>query len=73
MFTGAIPAHRPKLPADLESDNGLAGAGGHRQERAALPGEDRLEGPTDGDLLIVAGRLAAEVVRRGQQTVGSFP
>ena len=44
----------PELPADLERDDGLAGAGRHREQHAALPLQDGLHGAVDGDLLVVA-------------------
>src|SRR5258705_7288843 len=37
-----IPLGGPELPADVEGDNSLVSARGHRQQHAALPLEDGL-------------------------------
>src|SRR5439155_24210584 len=36
VLIGAVPARVPQFPTDLKSDDGLAGAGGQRQEDTAL-------------------------------------
>src|SRR5437870_4854724 len=36
VLAGAVPARVPQFPTDLKSDDGLAGAGGQRQEDTAL-------------------------------------
>ena len=49
-----IPAALEQLPRDLKGDEGLAGAGGQRQQDAVLSVGDRFQHPIDGDFLIVA-------------------
>ena len=72
MLAGAIPAGVPELPADLKGDGGLAGAGRHREEQAALPLEDGLDRAVDGDLLVVALALADGVIARREQALGAL-
>ena len=67
VFAGAVPPGRPELPADLESHHGLAGAGRHGEQDALLALEDGLDRPVDGDLLVVAGAFAGEVIEWGEQ------
>ena len=64
VFAGAVPAGVPELPADLEGDDGLAGAGGHGEQDAPLALQDGLDGAVDGDLLVVARGLAGSGGRR---------
>src|SRR5260221_6762759 len=64
MLAGAVPAGVPELPADLKCNRGFACAGRHREENSAVAFEDRLDGATDRDVLIVAFTLAdAEIYR----------
>src|SRR5215213_7073567 len=70
VFSGTVPASAPELPADLEGNDRLAGSGGHRQETASLPFQDRIHGAVDGDLLVVAQPRATEQVRGGQEPFG---
>src|SRR5450830_1365127 len=56
--TGAVPARLPQPPADLKGHERLARARGHRYQDAALARENRADTAIDGDLLVVAGRLA---------------
>ena len=72
MLASAVPARGPELPADLEGDDGLAGAGRHREQHARLALQDRLDGAVDGDLLVVARRLAGSVVAGREQPVGGL-
>ena len=72
VLARAVPPRVPQLPADLEGHDGLAGAGRHGEQHAALALEDGLHGAVDGDLLVVARALAAEVVGRRQQPVRRF-
>ena len=51
----------PQAPDDLERGVGLAGAGGHHQEHAALIAGDGLDHALDGDALVVARLLAVGV------------
>src|SRR5437867_6197774 len=62
VLAGAVPARVPQFPTDLKSDDGLAGAGGQRQEDTALALQNGLHGAVDRDLLIVAGRFAGKMV-----------
>jgi hypothetical protein len=55
MFPATVPAHAPKLPADLEGDDGLP-ARGHGQEDAPLPA-GWIRGTPDCDLLVIAWGL----------------
>ena len=50
----AVPARAPQLPAHLEGDRGLAGAGAEGKQDPAASLQQRLGGPVDGDLLVVA-------------------
>ncbi len=70
MFTGAVPAGTPELPADLEGDRGLARARRHRDEHAAAPAEDGFDDAVDRDRLIVAVSLPDGVVERCEQAGG---
>ena len=70
MLARAVPARVPELPADLEGDDGLAGAGRHREQQPRSPLQDRLDGAVDGDLLVVARALADRVVEGREQPVG---
>src|SRR5205823_4889156 len=60
------------LPANLESDVRLAGTRGHGEENAPFPLEDGLDSPVYRDFLVVARRLAGDVITRRQQTLGGF-
>ena len=57
VFAGRGSSGTPELPADLERDHGLAGAGCHGQQHPLLALEDRLDGAVDGDFLVVARAL----------------
>ena len=60
-----VPAAVEQLPGDLKGDEGLAGAGGEReQDRGRLVG-DGLQHPLDGDVLVVAARVRAALVLEG--------
>jgi len=59
----------PQPPGDLHGDKGLARAGRHREQDAWLAFDDRFHGAVDGDLLIVARRLAADLFEIGAQRV----
>ena len=73
MLAGAVPAGVPQLPADLERDGGLAGAGRHREQQAPpVALEDGLDGAVDRDLLVVALALADRVIERREQPVGDL-
>ncbi len=63
---------RPELPADLKGDEGFAGAGGHGEQDAAIARRGRFDRPVDGDFLVVAQALAAEVVIGGEELRGDF-
>ncbi len=56
-----LPPGLPQPPDDLEGGVGLAGAGGHHEQDAVLALGDRLDGPVDGDALVVARLLAARI------------
>src|SRR5439155_13903426 len=70
MFSLDIPACGPELPADLKSHDGLAGAGGHRQQAATLTAEDRLDSPLNGNLLVVPRFSPRLMEERRQESVG---
>ena len=53
-FAAQVPAAVEELPADLEGDEGLARAGGQRQQDAVAAGGDGLQHAVDGDVLVVA-------------------
>ena len=53
-FAAQVPAAVKELPRDLKGDEGLAGAGGEREQDALLVGGDGLQHALDGDVLIVA-------------------
>jgi hypothetical protein len=67
--TSTAPGARPKLPANLEGNDGLARSRRHREKQALPPGEDRFDRPVDGDLLVVPGRLAADRVVGSDQVL----
>ena len=63
--SGQVPAAVEQLPGDLKGDEGLAGAGGQREQDALLPVGDGLQHPLDGDVLVVAAlEVAALVLER---------
>ena len=62
---GTIPFFVPQLPANLRGNRRLARAGSQREQDALAAQQDRLHGAVDGNLLIVAQRLAR--IGRGQQ------
>jgi len=64
-FAGQVPTAVEELPGDLEGDEGLAGAGGQREEDALLARGDRLHDAFDGDVLVVAARVRAALVLEG--------
>jgi len=68
-LTGSIPACGPELPADLERHRGFPGAGRHRDEQAAAPGEDGLHHAIHSDLLIVTLALVDRVVEWSEQLI----
>lgn len=51
-----LPLGLPQPPDDLEGDEGLAGAGGHRQQDAFLPAQHGVDGQVDGHLPAGANR-----------------
>jgi len=52
-----------QLPGNLKGDEGLARAGGQRQQDAILPACDGFQHPLDGDVLIIAAlEIAASVL-----------
>ena len=60
-----VPAAVEQLPGDLKGDEGLAGAGGQREQDALLLGGDGLQHALDGDVLVVAAlEIAALVLER---------
>ena len=65
-----VPAGGPELPGDLERDGGLPRPGAQRQQDVPAPGDDSLDGTVDGDLLVVAKRLASVRPGGGQQLLG---
>ena len=66
----AIPAGVPKFPADLKRHDRFASARSHCEQDARFALRDGLHGSVNGDLLVVARGLAAEVVCRRQQPFG---
>lgn len=69
IFPGRVPAARPELPTNLEDHDGLAGARRHREKQTFLSGKNGFDRAVDGDLLIVARRLAADRIVRGDQVL----
>jgi hypothetical protein len=61
-----------KVLANLEGNDRLARPRGHRQKRPSAPLGDGLDSAVDGNFLVVAGRLAAQVIRRRQDSFGGF-
>src|SRR6185437_1076009 len=53
----AIPFRVPKLVANLESDDRLAGTRGEREKNALLALKNGADRAVDGDFLIIAGRF----------------
>ncbi len=53
----STPRALPELPDNLHGDKGLAGSGGHGDEKALVSPGNGLDGTVDGDLLVVAGLL----------------
>jgi hypothetical protein len=70
VFAVAVPQGIRELPADLKSDDGFAGAGRHRQQGAPASFQHGLDGAVDGEFLIVAGALTAQMVGRREQPLG---
>src|SRR5207248_3313519 len=57
-----VPAAMEQLPADLKRDEGLAGAGGERQQDALAVLRDGLHHSLDRDVLVVAAGVGAPLV-----------
>ena len=72
VFARPVPQGVPELPADLEGDQGLAGAGRHREQDSPLPFQDRLHHPIDGDLLVVAKLLLGLMVAGREKLLGGL-
>jgi hypothetical protein len=70
MVARAVPAGLGQLPADLERDHGLAGAGRHGEQDAPPALKNRLDAAVDRDLLVVAGLAVGEVIARCEQMLG---
>jgi hypothetical protein len=70
ILAGAVPARGPELPADLEGDGGLAGAGRHGDQQAPPASENALDHAIDGNLLVVALPLADRIVERREEPGG---
>ncbi len=68
-----IPARVPELPADLEGHHCLTSTRRHGEQDAPRALQDRLHGPVDGDLLVVARGIAGDMVIRGQELVRETP
>ena len=60
-----VPAAVEQLPCDLKGDEGLARAGGEREQDALLVGGDGLQHALDGDVLVVAALEIAALVLEG--------
>ena len=69
VFAAGVPAHLPQPPANLEGDEGLAGAGRHGQQGAFAPRQDRLNRAVDGGLLVVARLHVGKTVVGRQQAL----
>ena len=67
----AVPAGGPELPADLEGDDGLAGAGRHREQQPPVALENGFDGAVDRDLLVVALALPDGMIGGREQPAGS--
>ena len=72
VLAGAVPAHVPELPADLERHGRLAGARRHGEKDSLLALQHRLDDPVDGDFLIVALAFADSGVGGGQKPACGF-
>ena len=64
-FAAQVPAAVEQLPGDLEGDEGLARAGGQRQQDAVAASGDGLQHALDGDVLVVAALEIAAPVLEG--------
>ena len=62
MLACSVPQGIRQLPANLKRDDRLAGAGRKREQHALLALQNGLHGQVDGDFLVVARRLAGQVV-----------
>ena len=54
-----------ELPGDLKGDEGLAGAGGEREQDAILAGGNGLQHALDGDVLVVAAGMMPPLSSNG--------
>lgn len=70
VLADAVPARAPQLPADLEGDRGLAGSGGHGDQRSAIALQGALDRTVDRNLLIVPLAFSNRMVEWGQQALG---
>jgi hypothetical protein len=61
-FSAQIPSAVEQLPCDLKRDEGLARAGGHREQNAWPVLGDGLHHPLDGEVLVIAARVRATLV-----------
>ena len=60
-----VPARLKQLPRELKRDEGLAGAGGEREQDPLAAVGDRLQHPLDGEVLVVAPlEVAAPIFER---------
>jgi hypothetical protein len=69
VFAIAVPTRVPQLPADLESNGGLAGACCHSEEDLLLSLQHGLDDPVDGNFVIVALAFADGCVGWSQKSV----
>ena len=67
MFAGSIPACVPKLPANLKCNWRFPSARRHREQNAALAGDDRFNRAIDRGFLIVAFALPEREVDRREK------
>ena len=67
-----VPSRVPELPTDLEGDHGLPRASSEREQHSLLALENRLDSAVDGDLLVVAWRLTAQVVGGREKSLGGL-
>src|ERR1035438_8657375 len=65
-----VPLRGPELPADLEGDHGLAGAGGHGDQDTTPNSNDGLNDQVDGNALVVVRDLAGGEVKGREKAVG---
>lgn len=69
VFSGAVPARGPQLPANLEGDDCFPRPRRHSKENALSSLEDRLDRTLDGDVLVIAFPFSYQVIVGSEESI----